>query len=70
MTTGHAMSRQKQNAAQCDAAVWKRDTLRYTGGRHRFKMHYTRKRCKRSAKEDGRCWQHPRGSFPSTVEWS
>jgi hypothetical protein len=42
----------------CQATVYKRDTYRYTGGKRRYKMHYTRDRCCRRACKDGWCWQH------------
>ena len=43
---------------KCKEYVYVRDTYRYTGGRHRFKMHYERKQCSRLARVDGYCRQH------------
>lgn len=44
---------------RCGAIVWCRDTYRYTGrGRTGFEMHYTRRRCRRTALRRGRCYQH------------
>ncbi len=43
---------------KCEAVVWKRDVLRYTGGKQKFQMHYNRKQCSRNAAKDGLCWQH------------
>lgn len=44
---------------QCQNEVYIRDTYRYTGrGKSGFEMHYRRRRCKRTAKSGGFCWQH------------
>lgn len=44
---------------RCKAAVWKRDTYRYTGRvRGGFELHYTKEQCKRKPTHDGYCWQH------------
>lgn len=49
----------------CCAAVWKRDTYRYTGrGPNGFEMHYNKKQCKRKATNGLFCWQHQSGYFP------
>jgi hypothetical protein len=43
----------------CQAAVWHRDTYRYTGrGKTGFEMHYRREQCKRRAGSNGLCYQH------------
>lgn len=45
---------------RCSAAIYKRDTYRYTGrSKSGFEMHYNRQQCSRKATKDGRCWQHP-----------
>jgi len=43
---------------RCEAAVFVRDTYRRCGGKQQFRMHYTKKRCKRAAVSDGLCAQH------------
>ena len=51
--------------ARCCAAVWKRDTYRYTGrGVNGFEMHYTEKRCEHKATHGLFCWQHQHGCLP------
>lgn len=45
---------------RCKAAVYKRDTYRYCGGRPRFKLYYTRTQCSREARASGFCAQHER----------
>lgn len=47
----------------CAAQVWKRDTYRYTGGKHRFSMHYLRSQCSRTATKGDWCWQHEGGAI-------
>jgi hypothetical protein len=44
---------------RCEAAVYKRDTYRYTGRtKSGFEMHYNRCRCSRMATINGFCRQH------------
>lgn len=43
---------------RCRAAVDHRDTYRYSGGPHRFRMHYRQEQCKRKPRDNGYCWQH------------
>ena len=44
---------------RCQAVVWKRDCLRYTGrGPGGFSMHYTEKQCGRTATHGEWCHQH------------
>lgn len=46
-------------AERCQAAVYVRDCLRYTGrGKYGYEMHYNERRCKRRAGSNGVCWQH------------
>lgn len=46
---------------RCNAQIYKRDTLRYTGRvKGGFEMHYRKDQCSRRATKDGRCWQHPK----------
>jgi hypothetical protein len=53
---------------RCEAVVWKRDTYRYVGGRHRFKLHYTKSQCSRRATcPDGLCRQHAKR--PNPIRW-
>jgi len=58
-----------ESPKRCEAEVFMRDTYRYSGGRHRFQLHYTAKQCARRANGgDGFCWQHAElvASFPNT----
>lgn len=49
----------KLSEGRCEAAVYERDTLRYSGrGRNGFEMHYRKRHCRRVAKYNGYCWQH------------
>lgn len=50
---------------QCRAEILKRDTYRYTGGRNRFALHYSRVQCGRKAGPSGYCWQHAPVEEPS-----
>lgn len=44
---------------RCCAAVLHRDTFRVAReGRRKFRMHYNRLQCTRTASQDGLCWQH------------
>ena len=44
---------------RCEAGIYKRDTLRYTGrGSSGFEMHYTYERCSHKVKINGRCGKH------------
>lgn len=48
---------------RCPAAVYERDTYRYTGRvKGGFERHYRRRQCerKRGPGEQGLCWQHAR----------
>lgn len=46
---------------RCKAAVWERDTMRYTGRvKGGFEMHYNKRQCRRKPKASGYCWQHDR----------
>ena len=46
----------------CDYRVYRRDTYRYTGGKHHFALHYTEGTCRRKAVVVGKggkwCKQH------------
>lgn len=54
---------------QCDAAVYRRDTYRYSGrGGSGFEMHYEQGQCKRAASVGPLCWQH--AERPSVLRWS
>ena len=49
---------------RCKEYVYHRDVYRRTGrGPSGFTMHYNREQCKRKAKENGYCWQHPWSEF-------
>lgn len=43
---------------RCQAAIYKRDTYRHSGGRQHFKLHYTRAQCSRAAKIGDLCAVH------------
>jgi hypothetical protein len=36
-------------SGQCQQTIFVRDTYRYHGGKQRFKMHYTKRKCSRKA---------------------
>jgi hypothetical protein len=44
---------------RCQAAVYHREQLRYTGrGTSGFERYYVTARCRRKAIKNGWCWQH------------
>lgn len=52
-------NKKQTTVERCAAAVWKRDTYRYTGrSKGGFEMHYNRKQCSRRAVTNGLCSQH------------
>jgi len=57
-----------RRTTKCKAAVYKRDTYRYCGGKQRFKMHYTRYQCSRGAGASGFCTQHDRMAYQELWE--
>ena len=57
-----------ENDHQCEATVYVRDTLRYSGrGKSGFEMHHTKRNCRRPARGTRFCWQHRWMAFEGVV---
>ena len=49
----------RESVTRCEAIVFQREQLRYTGrGKHGFERHYVKRQCRRRAKGHGLCRQH------------